>query len=518
MAIKLKKNGWITLIILAAIIGIFFTFRVNKDKEGSFLGKKKDYLVLDIDTYSPWAGIMKLNDGLEPNEDCMLYKQFGIKLKINITEGNRDGFNAGTTDVTFVTGDTRPIDMSKGSIYADSRVIALANISEGVDAIVVNKTINTVADLRGKRGAYPPGQAGHSFLMEVLETSGLKDHDVKLTKFFKDNDGVEVKVESGIEAAMAMKANQVDFAVVYSPDDVDLASIPGNKILITTKQAPDLIQDYWMATEATIAKKKDQLIKLIEALLWSNAEMMDNDEFLIDAATTFARCTGMPSSYVCELNGNGRIVKSVRDVVRFATLGDNLNFLGLNSTYHGITGEKVYNKMGIKYEQIGLAKQPEKWLKTIDVSIIQAIEASNNLKNDQTAKSAIKYAAPTQTQVASAKQMSSKEVIIEFASGSATLDNNAQYKIDTEFAEIAKNFTNYIRVEGNTDNTGSDAVNKELSRRRAQAAIDYLVTEHGIDRNRFLPAVGNGSKYAIADGSVGSNKQYRNTSFQLIQQ
>ena len=517
MALKIKKNGWIAIIMLIVIGVVFTLFQTNKDNEDSFFGKKKDYLTIGLDTYAGWAGITHLNGGLEPNEDCELYKKFGIKLKIMIVENDRDGFKAGDVDVTFVTGDVRPIEMSENSVMSDSRVFALANISRGADALVVNKTINTVNDLKGKRGAYPPGQAGHTLLMEVLETSGLKSSDVTLAQFFKDEGGKEIKVENGMDAALAYKANQADFALVYSPDDQDLVkSIPGTKILFTTKQAPNIIVDCWMATEQTILKKKDDLVKLTEALLYSNVELVENDEFLKDAAYTFSKAFAVDPSFICETDNNGNVTTSVRDVLRFNTLGDNSNFFGLNPSYHGITGEVLYNKMSRKYEEIGLAKRPAKWLRTIDLSIIESLNEHNNLQNDQTAELIKSYTAPTETQINTAKAVSNKSVIIEFNMGSSILDSNAQYIIDTEFAEIAKNFTNYIRVEGNTDNTGSAEVNKRLSQQRAQVVIEYLIKEHSIDRNRFLPAIGNGSKYAIDAGSVGADRQYRNTAFQLM--
>ena len=96
------------------------------------------------------------------------------------------------------------------------------------------------------------------------------------------------------------------------------------------------------------------------------------------------------------------------------------------------------------------------------------------------------------------------------------LDNNAKALIDREFVSIAKQFSgSRIRIEGNTDDTGSDAINIPLSKSRAQAAADYLVKEYGFDRNRFI-VIGNGSKKAKADGVTGSNEAYRTTDFELI--
>ena len=112
--------------------------------------------------------------------------------------------------------------------------------------------------------------------------------------------------------------------------------------------------------------------------------------------------------------------------------------------------------------------------------------------------------------------ISNKKLTIEFQSGSDILDGNAKSLIDREFVSIAKEFSGArIRIEGNTDNTGSDAINKPLSKRRAQAVANYLVKEYGFDKNRFI-VVGNGSSHAIAAGSQGADQEFRTTDFQLI--
>jgi outer membrane protein OmpA-like peptidoglycan-associated protein len=50
----------------------------------------------------------------------------------------------------------------------------------------------------------------------------------------------------------------------------------------------------------------------------------------------------------------------------------------------------------------------------------------------------------------------------------------------------------YLRIEGNTDNTGDATMNQMLSERRAHAIVDYLVMR-GVARTRLL-ARGNGMR------------------------
>ena len=42
-----------------------------------------------------------------------------------------------------------------------------------------------------------------------------------------------------------------------------------------------------------------------------------------------------------------------------------------------------------------------------------------------------------------------------------------------------------LRIEGNTDNTGSRTANRSLSQKRADAVKDYLISNHKIDRSAF---------------------------------
>ena len=61
-----------------------------------------------------------------------------------------------------------------------------------------------------------------------------------------------------------------------------------------------------------------------------------------------------------------------------------------------------------------------------------------------------------------------------------------------------------VTIEGHTDSVGSDAYNKKLSQRRADAVKAYMVKK-GIDANR-LTAVGYGEEKPIADNATKAGK------------
>src|SRR5262249_31207949 len=71
-----------------------------------------------------------------------------------------------------------------------------------------------------------------------------------------------------------------------------------------------------------------------------------------------------------------------------------------------------------------------------------------------------------------------------------------------------------VRVEGHTDNRGSDELNERLSNDRAHSVMHYLV-EHGIDQVR-LSAEGFGPRVPIADnGTDEGRRKNRRLEFKL---
>lgn len=85
---------------------------------------------------------------------------------------------------------------------------------------------------------------------------------------------------------------------------------------------------------------------------------------------------------------------------------------------------------------------------------------------------------------------------IGFAFDSATIRDDAEPVLARLYTGLGGT-TGSIRVEGHTSSEGTDAHNRELSRRRAQAVVDDLI-RRGLPRDR-VTAVGRGPDVPIAD-------------------
>lgn len=93
---------------------------------------------------------------------------------------------------------------------------------------------------------------------------------------------------------------------------------------------------------------------------------------------------------------------------------------------------------------------------------------------------------------------------VNFATNSAVLTEGSKTQLD-DLVKIMKAFPKVdIKVEGHTDNVGSEAKNKELSQSRAIAVKRYL-SSHGVDEKRIGTA-GFGSTKPVADNATDAGK------------
>ena len=305
------------------------------------------------------------------------------------------------------------------------------------------------------------------------------------------------------------KSGQVDAAVVWSPDDIScLKTVSGSKVLQSTKQASYIIADMFIAKKTFVESHRAELSQLVEGWLTGAAEINTNSGAKNKAVQILSEGLNIaPDEALGAINN-----------VRLTTYGDNVNYFGLNPTFKGVTGEKIYAQMSQKYKAVGYLSENTYWRTVGNPNIIRGL----NLTGPQhLAEGSVTFSAPTvsmaDTNLTAA--VSTKQVSVSFATGSATLSEDSKYKIDREFLEIAQNFANSrIRISGNTDNTGGYQNNVTLSKRRAQAVANYLSNEHSFDRNRFV-VVGNGPDNPTETNStVQGRAKNRRTDFELISQ
>ena len=467
----------------------------STDKDGDKV------LRVQLVSWGGYAPGLYFNEGAQANARSRFYKDYGFKVDFKLNNdllGAMDAWIAGEYDVLVQTADAFPLYTAPADINAlGPKAFMQVDWSRGGDAIIVKRGIKTVNDLKGKRIAVAVPSPAQTLLISSLEAAGLKYSDVTV-----------IKTADNLKAAELFRGNDVDAAVVWSPDDIFATQdVPGSKILLTTNEQSHIIADIMFASQDFINANKTMVNQFYEGWMKGVAELNNTSN------------QKKAAKYLGELNGvSTDDALGMMSVVKWTSHGDNMNFFGLDRSYSGQKGSDLYEKMSRKFVETGDSDNvAPPWRSVVYTGAVQS--ANDKLQGSNYAAEKSKVFKKSSGDV-SAPAISSKPVSISFNSGQFQLDANAKTIIDLQFAETAKIFGNAkIRVEGNTDNVGAKAMNIELSRKRAQAVADYLKSQYRMDGNRFV-IVGNGPDKPVpgceANQNASCKAQNRRTDFQLI--
>jgi outer membrane protein OmpA-like peptidoglycan-associated protein len=108
-------------------------------------------------------------------------------------------------------------------------------------------------------------------------------------------------------------------------------------------------------------------------------------------------------------------------------------------------------------------------------------------------------------------ELTLSDVLFEFNKANLKAGSARSLTKITEF--LRENPQRQITIEGYTDNVGSDAYNRELSQRRAEAVREFFV-QNGISANR-ITARGLGEEYPVASNDTEAGRQ-QNRRVQII--
>jgi NitT/TauT family transport system substrate-binding protein len=244
--------------------------------------QRGEKLVVGINTWGGFAGAVWFNGGFKASKESKFYTEYGQLVEFKLIDdfnASREAWKSGDIDVLgFVTIDEFTTEIN-GLKEFEPQVIGQIDWSRGGDAIVVRRGINQVSDLKGKKIAVAPMTPSHTLLLWLMDAGELGWGDVQI-----------IPVANGIDAADLFKKQQVDAAVMWSPDDQDcVAKIEGSKVLVSTKKASNIIADVWLAKKATVEEKHNALKAFIEGALKGNgrinADANARKEALLRSAT-----------------------------------------------------------------------------------------------------------------------------------------------------------------------------------------------------------------------------------------
>lgn len=251
-------------------------------------GAQVPVLRVPLDTWGGYAALFAANGGAKPSADSLFYKLggFGVELvKVEGAQAQLDGFSAGRFHVLWSGMDSLPLLYH--SLKADRRVIpqviGLFDWSIGGDGILVRSGIKTPKDLVGKTILTSGNTPYNFFLLWLLAQSGIAPSEVKM-----------VYIGDGAEAAKAFaKDKGIDAWVTWEPflgSLTDPASGDYQKdvrLLITSRDANQLIADIFMARLDLVKEKPELLQAFVQAMLEGQKAFEANPEPVYGAMAGF---------------------------------------------------------------------------------------------------------------------------------------------------------------------------------------------------------------------------------------
>ncbi len=459
-------------------------------------GRLNRPLVVGINTWAGHAPGIVFNNGMDPNAGSAYKNKYGIDVKFVLLEdpaAKLAAFRSGQVDIMWNTVDNWAREAS--ILAADNekaKSIIMQDWSRGGDGIASLASIKSVEDLKGHKIACTQFTPSHFLLLYLLSQSGLSPED-------------RAAVEKNIifttdapAAAAAFKAKQVDAAVTWEPDLSGAVTARGSEahVLVSTQAATNIIADTLCARQDVIDQAPETVRDFVRGWL-DGIEMIKTNP-----------------------NGSYEIVakalKLDTDTVSGMLSGLKLTPYADNAQFYGLTGPKshyetLFDTAFVIWRKKGLVTKSVDAKGWADTRFLQAVAAS--YPGQKVEEAPVVAKAPSEKDIPILHQ----QIQIQFTPGSDEIMPGSYLLLD-KLGETMTSFgSTILRVEGNTDSTGSSTGNLTLSERRAQSVKNYIVKNFpNIPATRFQ-TIGRGSGNPIAENvSEAGRQQNRRTDIKVI--
>jgi NitT/TauT family transport system substrate-binding protein len=459
-------------------------------------GKLGRTLVVGINTWAGHAPGIVFNGGMDPGGASNYRKRFGLDVKFVLLEdpaAKLAAFRKGAVDIMWNTVDNWA---REASILEENgqkaKSIVMQDWSRGGDGIVSLAGLNSIEDLKGHKIACTMFTPSHFLLLYLLSQSGLSPEDRATVE-------KNIITTTDAPAAAAMfKARQVDAAVTWEPDLSAAVTARGDEahILVSTVAATNIIADTLVARQQLIDEAPGTVRDFVQGW-FEGIEMIKRDP-----ATSYALV--------------GKALKLDADTVSGMLSGLKLTPYADNAQFYGLTGgkahyETLFDTAFVIWRKKGLVTRPVSSRDWADTRFISALAASYPGQKVEEPRLASRPASSED------RAIINKQIQIHFTPGSDEIMPGSFIVLDT-LGETMTSFGNtYLRVEGNTDSTGSPTGNMTLSERRALAVKNYVLKNFpNIQAARFQ-TIGRGATNPVAPNTTEAGRQLnRRTEIKVV--
>lgn len=319
--------GISSLLVVVVLVGLLIIYPNES-------GPNEEPFKISINSWVGWAPLYVAKDrGLFGDLDVQL-------IRVEDTGVRKTTMISGEVDAYASSVDNFALDSSQG---VPGKIVLCFDESYGGDGIIVKNDIVTIEDLRGKRIGYQVGLPSHFLLLTILKQVGMTQDDV-----------VHIDMDAD-KAGAAFVAGNLDAAVTWEPWISNAASLPGTRVLVTTKDLPGLIVDTLVVRSDVLADRSDAVQSVVDG--WFAAlTLIENEP---DASIAI-----MADAYGLEVGELTEILTGVQ----FYDLDRNRSYFGEDGTAEITT---VFESAGQLWKEAGVLQEPSIAAQWIDASYIR---------------------------------------------------------------------------------------------------------------------------------------------------
>ena len=461
-----------------------------------------------INIWPGWAPIIVANNGLEPNEGSVFFKNYGFYVKLSIVDDPvkaRDLFASGHSHVLWGTLDMMALFAPE--LVKDSRTVPVIaqqiDWSGGGDGIVARGDMRNINDFRMKNGkrrkvVLAQNSPSHYLIMSLLIDAGIDPAQMDF-KWAGD---------APAAAKIFVQDPSFDAFVGWSPDIYTVTDkVPGTRLVVTTGSANHLIADVWAVRNDFYRDHPDIVANLVRGI-FEGMDMVRKD--VPAAAQTLSKAYGIPVEDCRSMIGkDGGVAEGDAHLTNYR---ENSNFF--LDPMNPSNFEVVWNWASTIYKSLGAIDAPVSAAKVKAAGILAKLSEEYKEVRDLS-QPTFKPGALFKTAEAETAEILTKSVIVSFEPNKTVL--NPEYdptipNVMEEIGKLAGTFGNaYIVIEGNTDASRKGVVPADLVRQlsydRADSVRKAILDKYKFDPNKFK-VIGNGWDNPVPTMTDASNPEH----------
>ncbi len=546
-----KRIKWGNIIIFLLIIaagiaafnykgngsnGGFFGFFSNNDKEkqkdpldsgdstpnngskgnGNNFGSSNSDFVMGLDS---WIGGTPILIGLsrEYNRD------YSLSMDVEYIPFDNDRIKALSDGKIHATEMSLPAFMKFQEEYPDAGVIVgITDFSRGADGIVAKADVKDLNDIEDRKVSYVGDGTGKFILNKFLRLVGLRYQDIE-----------PIEREEMSEVIDDLKSGNADVIVSWSPDmniavnEINAARPGSVKVLITTKEVPDLVPTMLVANKNYMQKNPEKVESFIKTWYAASKYIIEKPD---KAYEKLAELMSENGEY-------GEVTKqdveaSFKDI-KLMALNDTLGYFGISGNDNKLDGiindtVETWKRYGDLNMDFKLSQEIayKGYLENINNSseikelLVGAVDSGVSGSEGQTEEPKKEFKQQDEQSIEQNTERVAKVDIpsVYYDSGKAAVKAESIAVLEEVRGILAQFPEYYLIIDAHTDSVGGNENNLQLSKDRAAEVKKYLV-QKGVDEKRIISRGWGEDKPIVANETTEEDKaKNRRTEFILTRE